>query len=136
MQINPASTAMRALGAVLALAGAFSAGYFLGLRNATGNVHGDGGGTAAVGRQLDAAAANQRQLDAGIRRAEEQGRGLADNLGRSAGAVDRSKAAADGLAGGIGESQELVGEAGGILADSQRILEDVRRRGESKTAPH
>ena len=136
MQIVDArSFAMRALGTVLALAvlaGAFAFGYFLGLRNA-GDVSDHGGGAAAVGRQLDAAATNQRQLDAGIRRAEEQGRGLADSLDRSAGAVDRSKVAADGLAGGIGESQRLVEDAGRILRESQQILRDVRRRGESKT---
>lgn len=97
MQItNVQSFAVRALGTVLALAvlaGAFACGYFLGLRN----VHDNGGGTAAVGSQLDAAATNQRQLDASIGRAAEQSRGLADSLDRSAGAVDRSKAAADGL---------------------------------------
>ena len=133
---NVQSFAVRALGPVLALAvlaGAFACGYFLGLRNATGSVHGDGGGTAAVGKQLEQATANQRQLDASIGRAAEQGRGLADSLDRSAGAVDRSKAAADGLAGGIGESQEFVGEAGRILRESQQILRNVRRRGESKT---
>ena len=133
MQItNVQSFAVRALGPVLALAvlaGAFACGYFLGLRNATGSVHGDGGGTAAVGRQLDAAATNQRQLDASIGRAEEQGRGLADSL-------DRSKAAADSIAGGIGQSQRLVEDAGRILRESQQILRDVRRRGESKTGAH
>ena len=133
MQItNVQPFAVRALGTVLALAVlaiAFACGYFLGLRN----VHDNGGGTAAVGRQLDAAATNQRQLDASIGRAAEQSRGLADSLDRSAGAVDRSKAAADGLAGGIGESQRLVEDAGRILRESKQILRDVRRRGESKT---
>ena len=136
MQItNVQSFAVRALGPVLALAvlaGAFSAGYFLGLRN----VHDNGGGTAAVGKQLDAAATNQRQLDASIGRAEEQGRGLADSLVRSAEAVDRSKAAADGLAGGIDKSQELVEDAGRVLRESQQILREVRQRGESKTGAH
>ena len=137
MQItNVQSFAMRALGIVLALAVAFSAGYFLGIRNATGSVHGDGGGTAAVGRQLDAAATNQRQLDASIGRAAEQGRGLANSLDRSAEAVDRSKAAADSIAGGIDKSQELVEDAGRILRESQQILRDVRQRGESKTGAH
>ena len=132
--VDARSFAMRALWTVLALAvlaGAFACGYFLGLRNAS--VPSDGGGAAAVGKQLDAAATNQRQLDASIGRAAEQGRGLADSLDRSAGAVDRSKAAADGLAGGIGESQRLVEDAGRILRESQQILRDVRRRGESKT---
>lgn len=126
--VDVQSFAMRALGTVLALAvlaGAFACGYFLGLRN----VHDNGGGTAAVGKQLDAAATNQRQLDASIGRAAEQGRGLADSL-------DRSKAAADSIAGGIDKSQELVEDAGRVLGESQQILRDVRRRGESKTGTH
>ena len=132
MQIVDArSFAVRALGTVLALAvlaGAFACGYFLGLRNA-GDVSDHGGGAAAVGKQLDAAATNQRQLDASIGRAAEQGRGLADSL-------DRSKAAADSIAGGIDKSQELVEDAGRVLRESQQILRDVRRRGESKTGTH
>lgn len=134
---NVQSFAVRALGTVLALAvlaGAFACGYFLGLRNA--GVPSDGGGAAAVGKQLDAAATNQRQLDASIGRAAEQSRGLANSLDRSAEAVDRSKAAADSIAGGIDKSQELVEDAGRVLRESQQILRDVRRRGESKTAPH
>lgn len=126
------------LAGLFVILAAFFSGYLCGIRNAgnAGNVSGDGGGTAAVGRQLDAAATNQRQLDASIGRAAEQGRGLADSLDRSAGAVDRSKAAADGLAGGIDKSQELVEDAGRILRESQQILRDVRRRGESKTGAH
>lgn len=136
--VDVQSFAMRALGTVLALAvlaGAFACGYFLGLRNA-GDVSDHGGGAAAVGRQLDAAATNQRQLDASIGRAAEQGRGLADSLDRSAGAVDRSKAAANGLAGGIDKSQELVEDAGRILRESQQILGRVRDRGKKDPAPH
>ena len=136
MQIVDArSFAMRALGTVLALsvlAGAFACGYFLGLRNA-GDVSDHGGGADRTAGQLEQATANQRQLDASIGRAAEQGRGLADSLDRSAEAVDRSKAAADGLAGGIDKSQELVEDAGRILRESQQILRDVRQRGESKT---
>ena len=136
MQIVDArSFAMRALGTVLALAvlaGAFACGYFLGLRNA-GDVSDHGGGADRTAGQLEQATANQRQLDASIGRAAEQGRGLANSLDRSAEAVDRSKAAADSLAGGIGESQRLVEDAGRSLSESQQILRVVRQRGESKT---
>ena len=123
------------LAGLFVILAAFFSGYLCGIRNA-GNVPGDGGGTAAVGKQLDAAATNQRQLDASIGRAAEQSRGLANSLDRSAEAVDRSKAAADSIAGGIDKSQELVEDAGRILRESQQILRDVRQRGESKTAPH
>ena len=136
--VDARSFAMRALGTVLALAvlaGAFACGFFLGLRNA-GDVSDHGGGAAAVGRQLDAAATNQRQLDASIGRAAEQGRGLADSLDRSAEAIDRGKESADSIAGGIDKSQELVEDAGRVLRESQQILRDVRQRGESKTGAH
>lgn len=139
MQItNVQSFAVRALGTVFALAvlaGAFGLGYGLGLRNA-GDVSDHGGGADRTAGQLEQAATNQRQLDASIGRAAEQGRGLADSLDRSRTAVDRSKAAADGLAGGIGQSQRLVEDAVRILRESQQILRDVRRRGESKTGAH
>ena len=120
--------------ALAVLAGAFACGYFLGLRNA--GVPSDGGGTAAVGRQLDAAATNQRQLDASIGRAAEQSRGLADSLDAGTAAVDRGKAAADGIAVANSDIDSKIGEAGNLIASSQRILQEIRRRGESKTGTH
>lgn len=139
MQItNVQSFAVRALGTVLALAvlaGAFACGYFLGLRNA-GDVSDHGGGAATVGRQLDQAETDQRGITAGLRAAEESNRGLADSLDRSAGAVDRSKAAADGLAAANSDITGQVDEAGTIIERSQRILQEIRSRSEADQGTH
>lgn len=139
MQItNVQSFAMRAMGTVLALAvlaGAFACGYFLGLRNA-GDVSDHGGGTATVGRQLDQAETDQRGITAGLRAAEESNRGLADSLDAGTAAVDRGKAAADRIAAANSDIDSKIGEAGRIIEDSQRILDGIRRRGESKTGTH
>ena len=124
---------MRALGIVLALAvlaGAFACGYFLGLRNA-GNVPGDGGGTATVGRQLDQAETDQRGITAGLRAAEESNRGLADSLDAGTAAVDRGKAAADGIAVANSDINHQLEEAGNLIASSQRILREIRGRTET-----
>ena len=123
---------MRALGTVLALAvlaGAFACGYFLGLRN----VHDNGGGTAAVGKQLDAAATNQRQLTSDLRTAAEQARGLGDSIEQGRAAVSDGAAAADRIAAANSDITGQVDEAGTIIERSQRILQEIRRRGESKT---
>ena len=125
---------MRALGTVLALAvlaGAFACGYFLGLRHA--GVPSDGGGTATVGRQLDQAETDQRGITAGLRAAEESNRGLADSLDAGTAAVDRGKAAADGIAVANSDIDSKIGEAGRIIEDSQRILDGIRRRAEADT---
>lgn len=136
MQItNVQSFAVRALGAVLALAvlaGAFACGYFLGIRN----VHDNGGGTAAVGRQLDAAATNQRQLTSDLRTAAEQARGLGDSIEQGRAAVSDGAAAADRIAAANSDITGQVDEAGTIIERSQQILRDVRQRGESKTGAH
>ena len=116
--------------ALAVLAGAFACGYFLGLRNA-GNVPGDGGGTATVGRQLDQSETDQRGITAGLRAAEESNRGLADSLDAGTAAVDRGKAAADGIAVANSDIDSKIGEAGRIIEDSQRILDGIRRRAEA-----
>lgn len=132
---NVQSFAMRALGTVLALVVAFSAGYFLGLRNA-GDVSDHGGGTATVGRQLDQAETDQRGITAGLRAAEESNRGLADSLDAGTAAVDRGKAAADGIAAANSDINRQLEEAGNLIASSQRILQGIRSRSEADQGAH
>lgn len=138
MQIVDArSFAVRALGPVLALAvlaGAFACGYFLGLRHA--GVPSDGGGTATVGRQLDQAETDQRGITAGLRAAEESNRGLADSLDAGTAAVDRGKAAADGIAAANSDINRQLEEAGNLIASSQRILQGIRSRSEADQGAH
>lgn len=139
MQItNVQSFAMRALGTVLALAvlaGAFACGYFLGLRNA-GDVSDHGGGTAAVGKQLDAAATNQRQLTSDLRTAAEQARGLGDSIEQGQAAVSDGAAAADRIAAANSDITGQVDEAGTIIERSQRILQEIRSRSEANQGAH
>lgn len=139
MQIVDArSFAVRALGTVLALAvlaGAFSCGYFLGLRNA-GDVSDHGGGADRTAGQLEQATANQRQLTSDLRTAAEQARGLGDSIEQGRAAVSDGAAAADRIAAANSDITGQVDEAGTIIERSQRILQEIRSRSEADQGAH
>ena len=122
MQINPASTAMRALVIADLLAGAFACGYFLGLRNAGTGVSDNGDGAAGVRTEIDVAGSSISAAESGI---------------------DSATAAADRIENRIEAAQERVeyikgtaDEGRRIIAECQSILREVRAGGKTGTAPH
>lgn len=136
MQINPASTAMRALVAVAVLAVAFSAGYFLGLRNATGSVHGDGAGADRTAEQLDQAAGAQQRLTTDLRDATESAGRLSDRIGAGAGAVDRGRKAVHGAAESADSIDRKIDESRRLIDSSQSIVSKVLQRAKENQVAH
>ena len=135
MQIVDArSFAVRALGTVLALAvlaGAFACGYFLGLRNATGIVHGDGGGTGRTAEQLDQAAGAQQRITTDLRGATESAGRLSDRIDAGARAVDRGRNAVQEAAGSADSIDKKIDESRRLIDECQRILQEIRSRSEA-----
>lgn len=110
---------MRALGIVLALAvlaGAFACGYFLGLRNA-GDVSDHGGGADTVGNQLAETGTAIQHAKDGI----DQAAGTADQIGAGIGAAKES----------AGYLQHTADTSAELIADCQRILQEIRSRSEA-----
>lgn len=114
-------TLLYTLCALAVLFAVFCAGYFFGLRNAGAGVSDNGDGVGHVGEQLGQAVSHQQQITAGIEDAEH------------------TSSAAAGTAQAIAESAHSieagVGEAGNLIASSQRILREIRGRTETDTAP-
>jgi len=95
-------------------------GYFLGSR-----VSDNGYGAQPVGEQLKQAGDNQQELTKGIVGSKERAE---DVEGR----IDRSQEAIDSAAERTGRVENNVTEAGELISQSQRILKNVRARGEVK----
>lgn len=84
-------------------------------------VHDNGGGVDAVRKELNAAESNQSAITAGIGDAE-----------RTAGDAEKTVSNAESAAIHI-ESGQRKAEA--IIADCERILKQIRARGEGETKP-
>lgn len=92
----------------------FVSGYMLGLRNVSDN----GGGTDAVGNQLTEAGTAVQHAKDGI----DAAAGTADQIGAGIGAAKES----------AGYLQYTADTSAELIADCQRIIEAVRRRGKEK----
>ena len=93
-------------------------GYFLGSR-----VQDNGNGTQPVGEQLKQAGDSQQELTKGIVGAKERAESVEVR-------IDRGQKAVDSAAERTGRVEDNLTEAGELISQSQRILKDVRTRGE------
>lgn len=87
----------------------------------------NGAGVESVREQLDSAATTEREITEGIESAEDKAAGIQERIERSEGGIREAEERADCI-------EENFADADGLIADCQRILENVRRRGEEKTA--
>ena len=86
----------------------------------------NGAGVESVREQLGSAETTEREITEGIESAEDKARGIQERIERSEGGIREAEERADGI-------KENLNDAGAIIAECQRILENVRRRGEEKT---
>ena len=107
-------TATAVIVAVVLLVVVFCLGYLLCLRHVSDH----GGGADAVGNQLEQAGTNIQNAKNGIDQA-------AGTAGAVAGTVADAQSTAEYLSGTVNDGAELI-------ADCQRIIEAVRRRGKEK----
>ena len=110
-------TAALILISVIVLVAIFCAGYLLGLRHVSD--HGSGADT--VGNQLEQAGTAIQNAKDGI----DQAAGTADKVGAGIGAAKES----------AGYLQHTADTSAELIADCQRIIEAVRRRGKEKAPP-
>jgi len=105
-----------------------SAGFFIGraIYHADA-VQLDDGGAEGIADELDAAVGTQQSITGGIGSAEERIDGIAESIDAGAAGVRRAEERA-------GYAQGYVAAAGEIIADCQRILAEVERRGEADAA--
>ena len=119
--IRPTSKEMAALilGVFVFLVAAFSLGYMLGCssRAGTENVHGNGGGAAGVGQQIEQAGADIQHAADGIKEAA----GTADKIGNE---IKDAKDTA-------GYIQSTAADSAGIIAECQSIIAGIRARGQA-----
>jgi len=101
---------------VVVLAVTFFAGYMLGSER-TEDIYNNGTGTGDVGEQLGEAVQHQSEITAGIKDAESTVQGIAGTGQAIAESADRIEAG--------------VGEAAGIIDESQQILGRIRNRGQA-----
>ena len=111
---NNKEMAVGILVSVVVLVAIFCAGYMLGLRNVSDH----GGGADTVGNQLEQAGTNIQNAKDGIDQATS-------TAGAVAGTVADAQGTAEYISGTVNDSAELI-------ADCQRIIETVRRRGKEK----
>ena len=111
---NNEKTAALILISVIVLVVIFSAGYLLCLRHVSD--HGSGADTA--GNQLEQAGTAIQHAKDGI----DQAAGTADKVGTGIGAAKES----------AGYLQHTADTSAELIADCQRIIEAVRRRGKEK----
>ena len=119
-------TAIALLVIVVLLVGFFSLGYMLGIRNA-GTANSDGGNSGAeqVGQHIQSAVAGQREIT-------ERIDGLQGGAAQVAGSLEKGAAGVDAAAVANSNAEGLVRESGELIAEGQRIIETVRRRGKEK----
>lgn len=117
------------------LLGAFSAGYMLGLRNAsteseTGNYISNNGTRAAqVRRDIHSALTEQREITERIDR-------LQDGAGQVTGSLEKGATGVDKAAIANLRAEILVSESGELIAEGQRIIQSIRSRGQTGTSTH
>ena len=90
-------------------------------------VQDNGLGIDAVREQLDTAGSNQQKISDRIDSAEERTQNIQDGIEQGEAAVDNAAERADCI-------EENLTDADGLIAGCQRILENVRVRGEEKNA--
>lgn len=90
-------------------------------------VQDNGAGVESVREQLGSAETTEREITEGIESAEDKAAGIQERIERSEGGIREAEERADCI-------EENFADADGLIADCQRILENVRRRGEEKTA--
>ena len=86
----------------------------------------NGAGVESVREQLDSAATTEREITEGIESAENGTQNIQDGIEQGEAAVYNAAERADCI-------EENLTDADGLIAGCQRILENVRRRGEEKT---
>lgn len=108
----------------------FSAGYFVGLRNA-GSTDGDGGsgGAEQVGQHIQSAVTGQREIT-------ERIDGLQNSSDKISGRIEAGAAGIKAAAAANSNAEGLVRESGELIAEGQRILQTIRRRAKKDTATH
>ena len=87
----------------------------------------NGAGVESVREQLDSAETTEREITEGIESAEDRTRNIQDGIEQGEAAVDNAAERADCI-------EENLTDADGLIAGCQRILENVRVRGEEKNA--
>ena len=112
----------------------FSAGYFVGLRNA-GSANSDGGsgggsgGAEQVGQHIQSAVTGQREIT-------ERIDGLQNSSDKISGRIEAGTAGIEAAAAANSNAESLVRESGELIAEGQRILQTIRRRAKKDSAPH
>ena len=119
-------TATAVIVAVVLLVVVFCLGYLFGIRNA-GTANSDGGNSGAeqVGQHIQSAVAGQREIT-------ERIDGLQGGAAQVAGSLEKGAAGVDAAAVANSNAEGLVRESGELIAEGQRIIETVRRRGKEK----
>jgi peptidoglycan hydrolase CwlO-like protein len=87
----------------------------------------NGAGIKSVREQLNSAATNEREITDGIESAEDRTKNIQDGIEQGEAAIDNAQERADCV-------EENLTDADGLIAGCQRILENVRGRGEEKNA--
>ena len=90
-------------------------------------VQDNGAGVESVREQLGSAETTEREITEGIESAEDRTRNIQDGIEQGEAAVDNAAERADCI-------EENLTDADGLIAGCQRILENVRARGEEKNA--
>lgn len=124
---NDEKVAVALLIAVAVLVGTFSIGYMLGFHNA-GSAIGDGGsvGVEQVGQHIQSAVTGQREIT-------ERIDGLQDGTDQVAGSIEKGAAGIEAAAVANSNAESLVRESGELIAEGQRILQEIRSRTEKGT---
>ena len=109
------------IGVVLFLVVVFSAGYYVGLRNA-GSVPNNGTGIDDIREQYQHIEVNQQQITSGLNSAVAGSHAAAETAGRI-----------EERAGSVAES---VADAGVLIDECQQLIGTIRNRGKAGKAPH
>lgn len=134
--------AIHCLGLLALLAIAFGLGYGLGLRNAGAGLSAGSHGAhqdqraERVGSEIDRAAAEQRQITAGIGSAEESARGLQGSIDASTDAASDGQTAVSGAAAAADDLDREIERTGTLIDQCQSILRTVQKRAEKDQTAH
>lgn len=90
-----------------------------------GGISDNGAGIKSVREQLGSAETTEREITDGIESAEGRTKNIQDGIEQGEAAIDNAEERADCI-------EENLTDADGLIAGCQRILENVRVRGEEK----
>lgn len=85
----------------------------------------NGAGVESIGEQLDSAAGEQREITERIKSAEDRTQNIQ-------GGIEQGEARIDNATERVENIERSITSTGELIAECQRILENVRRRGEEK----